>query len=91
MDYISQSPIHFSKVNLKFFLSAPNFPEKKPMVICSRQTANQLNTDIITFVMVLTKKKGGKNKYTCPMFYNEFLASSKKLKLHPRYFIFPIK
>ena len=36
-------------------------------------------------------KKRGKNKYTCPMFDNEFLASSKQLKLCPRDIIFPIK
>ena len=35
-------------------------------------------------------KKGG-NKFTWPMFDNEFLASSKQLKLSPRDFIFPIK
>ena len=30
-------------------------------------------------------------KFTCPMFDNKLLASSKQLKLGPRYFIFPIK
>ena len=59
------------------------------MVTCSRQTAHQLNTDIRNLVMVLTKM--GKNKYTCHMFDNEFLSSSKKFKLCPRDFIFPIK
>ena len=47
------------------------------MVICSRQTAHKLNTNIRNLVMVLTKKRG-KNKHTCPMFDNEFLDSPKK-------------
>ena len=36
-------------------------------------------------------KKRGKDKFTCPIFDNEFLASLKQLKLCPRGFIFPIK
>ena len=36
-------------------------------------------------------KKRGKNKYTYPMFDNEFLASSKQIKMCPRDYIFPIK
>ena len=59
------------------------------MVICLRLTANQLNTNIRNLVMFLTKQ--GKNKYTCPMFDKEFLASLKQLKLCPRDNIFPIK
>ena len=35
-------------------------------------------------------KKRGKSKHTCPIFNNMFLASSKQIKLCPRYFIFPI-
>ena len=36
-------------------------------------------------------KKRGKNKHTCPMFDNKFLASSNKKKLCPIDYIFPIK
>ena len=36
-------------------------------------------------------KKRGKNKYTCPMFDNELLASSKRLKLCPRDITFSAK
>ena len=36
-------------------------------------------------------KKMRKNKYTCPMFDNELLVSSKQLKICPRDFIVPIK
>ena len=37
------------------------------------------------------KKRGGENKQTRPMFVNDFLASSKQMKLCFRYYIFPIK
>ena len=33
-------------------------------------------------------KKRGKNKHTCPIFENDFLASSKQIKQFPSYFIF---
>ena len=36
-------------------------------------------------------KKRGKNKNTCPIFDNDFLASSKQIKLCTRDYIFPIK
>ena len=36
-------------------------------------------------------KMGGKNNHTCPMFDNEFLESSKQIKLCTRDYIFPIK
>ena len=36
-------------------------------------------------------RKRGKNKYTCPIFDNDFLASSNKMKLKSTDYIFPIK
>ena len=60
------------------------------MVICARQTAHRLKTNIRNLEIFLTKKRG-KNKHTCPMFDNKCLASSKRIKLCPRYYIFPIK
>ena len=54
------------------------------MVICSRHLNTDISGDDFT-------KKRGKNKCTCPMFDDEFLAASKQLKLFSRYFIFPIK
>ena len=60
------------------------------MVLCSKRTAHQLNIDKRNLVMVLTKKRGN-NKFTCPMFDNEFLVYLKQLKLCLRYFICPIK
>ena len=89
MDHISQSPTHFSKVNLECVLQCTKFPQKKPMVICSRQTAHQLNNYIWNLVIVF--KKRGENKHTCSMIDNYFLASSKQIKLCTRDYIFPIK
>ena len=37
------------------------------------------------------QKKGGMTKHTCPMFDNDFLASSKQMKLCTTDYIFPIK
>ena len=39
----------------------------------------------------MVSKKGGKNKHTCPIFDNDFLASSKQMKLCTTDYIFPIK
>ena len=49
MEYISQSPIRCSKVNLKYVLNCTNFPENNPMDICSRQTVHKLNTETKTW------------------------------------------
>ena len=59
------------------------------MVVCSRLTVHQFNTDTRNLVLVLTKK--GNNKFTCPFFDNRSLSSSKQLKICSGYFIFPIK
>ena len=41
--------------------------------------------------MEIVFQKRGKNKHTCSMLDNEFLASSKQIKLCPRDYMFPIK
>ena len=51
-------PLIVQKVIFNVFYSAPNLLKNKPMVICSRQTAHQLKTDIRNLDMVLTKKWG---------------------------------
>ena len=57
MNYISQSPIHCSKGNIKCVLNCTKFPEKKGKGYMSKTN----------LVLVLTKKKG-KNKSTFPIF-----------------------
>ena len=87
MYHISQSPTHFSKGNLKCVLNCTKFPEKNSMVICSRQTDHQLDTNTRNLVLVLTKRG---NNFTCPIFDNKLLFSSKQLKIGPGDFMFPI-
>ena len=90
MEYISQSPIHCSKENIKCVLKCTKFPGKQSNYYmfdtnCS-SIEHQYNKLSDGF-----NKKVGKNKYTCPMFDNKLLASSKQLKLSPRDSIIPIK
>ena len=54
------------------------------MVICSRKNYHHLNNDKNNLVLVLTKKRE-KNKFTFPIFDNEFLSPSKQLKIGPKY------
>ena len=59
------------------------------MVIYSRQTDHWLKKD--TWNLEIVFEKRGKNKHTCPMFDNDFLASSKQMKLCTTDYIFTIK
>ena len=74
MDYISQSPIHFSKVNLKCVIKCTEFPGKQ-------DNGYMFKTNCLSIEHLYKKvgdgfnRKGGKNKYTFPMFDNELLAS----------------
>ena len=56
MDYISQSPIHCSKVNFKYVLKCTKCPEKKAMIICLRKLSACLN------------KQKGEKIFTFPIF-----------------------
>ena len=87
MDYIYQSPIHCSKVNLKCVIK------------CNKFTGKQSNGDILETKHSSIEhqykklgdgfnKKRGKKNYTCPMFDNELLASSKKLNIFPEILFF---
>ena len=51
MNYISQSPIHRSKCNLKYVLNCCNYPEKKGNGYMSK----------INLVLALTDKRGRKH------------------------------
>ena len=54
MEYISQSPIHCSKVNIKCVLNCTNLPEKKGNGYMSKTS----------LVLILTNKKGRKNSHS---------------------------
>ena len=66
MDYISQSPIHYSKGNCECVLKCTKFPEKKA-------NGYMLKTNLSSIKHRYNKlgdgfnKKTGKNNYTCTM------------------------
>ena len=76
MDYISISPIHCSKGNLKYFPRCTKFPGKQANGYMFKKKCSSIEQQYKKFGDGLNKKRG-KNKYTCPMFDKEFLASSK--------------
>ena len=78
MEYISQSPIHCLKVNIKRALNYTKFPLKKANADMFRTNVHQLNTNTINLVFVLTKKR--KNKFTCPIFDNPINILVKTIK-----------
>ena len=88
MDYIPQSPTHCSKGNLECVLKCTKFSQKQA-------NGYMLHTNCLSIKQQYMKLgdffKRGKNKHTCPMFDNYFLASSKQIKLCTRDYIFPIK
>ena len=80
MDYISQILTHFSKVNLECVHQCIKIHQKKTNGLifettCSsiKQRLNKLGDGLLS--------KIGKNKHTCPIFDNDFLASSNQIKL----------
>ena len=88
MDYISQSPIHCSKGNIKCVIKCTKFPEKQSNGYMFKTEFSSIKHWYNKLGDALNKKKG-KNNYTFPD--NKLLASSKQLKLCPRYFLFPNK
>ena len=87
MDYISQSRTHCSKVSIECVLKCTIFPGKQA-------NGYMFDTNYSSIKHRYKKlgdafnKKGVNNKHTCPIFDNEFLASSKQIKLCLRDYIF---
>ena len=90
MEYISQSPINLSKINLKCVLNCNTFPGKQANGYMFKTNCSSIEHRYKKLGDGFYKKRGN-NRYTYPTFDNEFLASSKQWKLFPREFIFPIK
>ena len=67
MDYISQSPIHCSKVNIKCVLKCTNFSGKQANGYIFETNCSSIENQYKKLGDGFNKK-GGKNKYTCPMF-----------------------
>ena len=90
MDYISQSPIRYSKGNLKCVINCTKFPVKQANVYMFKTIFSSTEHRYKKLGGGFNIKRG-ENNYTRPMFDKKFLASSKQIKLCPRYCIFPIK
>ena len=69
MDYISQSPIHFSKGNIKYVLKLTKFPGKQAHGYMFETNCLSIEHRYKKFCDDFNKKRG-KNKYTCPIFDN---------------------
>ena len=78
MDYISQSPIHCLKVNLECVLNCTKFTGKQANNYMFETNCSSIKHKYMKLGDGFNKI-GGKNKHTCHMFDNEFLASSKTL------------
>ena len=86
MDCISQSPIHCSKGNIRCVLKCTKFPGKQATDYMFEKKWSSIEDRNKKLGDGL--KKRGNNKYTCPMFDNECLASWKQLKISQRYYYF---
>ena len=80
MDYISQSLTHCSKSNLQRFLQCTKFPDKQNNGLISQKNCSSIKQRYMKIGDGLQRKRG-KNKHKCPMFDNNFLASSNQMKL----------
>ena len=78
MEYISQSPINGSKVNLKCVLKCTKFPIKQANGYMFKMNCSSIEHRYRKIGDGFNKKRG-KKKYTLTMFDNEFLASSTQL------------
>ena len=90
MDYISQSPTHCSKGNLQCVLQCTKFHHKIKKFLIFETNWSSIKQRFMKLGYGLQRRRG-KNKHTCPMFDNDFLASSNQMKLCTTDYIFPIK
>ena len=90
MDNISQPPIHCSKGNIKCVIKCTKFCGGKANVYMFKTKLSSIEHQYKKLGYGFNRK-GRKNKYTCLMFDNKLLSSSKQLKLCPGDSIFPIK
>ena len=90
MDYVSQSPTHFSKVNIQCVLQCTKFPYNLKKVLFFQTNYSSIKQRYMKLGDDLQRKMGN-SKHTCPMFDNYFLASSNQMKLCTTDYIFQIK
>ena len=83
-------PTHCSKGNFEYVLKCTKFPQKQANGYMFQTKCSLIKQRNMKLGDCFQKKRGN-NKHTCPMFDNDFLASSKQIKLCTRDYIFPIK
>ena len=90
IDHISQSPTHCSKVNLKYVLQCTKFPQRQVNSYMFQKNCSSIKKLYMKLGYCFQRERG-ENNHTCHMFDNNFLESSKKMKLCTRDYIFPTK
>ena len=85
--YIPRSPTHCSKVNLQSVLQCTKFTNKQNNELIFQTNFSSIKQRYMKLGGGLQRKRG-KNKHTCPMFNNYFLASSNQMKLCAKDYIF---
>ena len=90
MDYIPQSPTHCLKCNLQCVLQCTKFSDKQNNGLIFQTNSSSIKHQYMKLGNYFQRKRG-KNKHKCPMFDNDFLASSNQVKLCTTDYIFPIK
>ena len=90
MDYISQMLTHCSKCNIDCVHQCIKIHQKETNVLISETNCSSIRQRSKKLGYGLLSKRG-KNKHTCPIFDNDFLASSNQMKLKSTDYIFPVK
>ena len=90
MYYIYQSPTHCSRGNLQCVLQCTKFPDKQNNGFIFQTNCSSIKQRYMKLGDGLQRKRA-KNKHTCPMFDNDLLVYSNKMKLCTTDYIYPIK
>ena len=88
MDYIPQPPTHCSKGNIECVLQCTKFIQKQVNGYMFHTNCSSIKQRDMKLGDCFQNRE--KNKHTWPMFDNDFLSSSKQMKLCTIYYIFPI-
>ena len=90
MEYISQMLTHYSKGNLECVHQCIKINRKETNGLIFETKCSSIKQRFKKLGDGLLSKRG-KNKHTCPIFDNDFLAYSNQIKLKSTDYIFPIK
>ena len=90
MDYISQFLTNFSKINLECVQQCTKFHQKQTNGLIFETNCSSIKQRFLKLGYGFLRKRG-KNKHTYPIFDNDLLASSNRMKLCTTDYIFSIK